>query len=124
MATNDRGLLDSSGRLFVHGRDADMILCGGEGLFPRDVEDLLATLPEVREAVVVGVPDADLGQRFAAYVVVRPGAELNAAQVRGYVARNLPGQWVPRDIVFVDALPRNATGKVMVRDLPPSLVGS
>ena len=124
MATNDLGHLDSSGRLFVHGRDADMIVCAGEGLFPRQVEDLLATLPEVREAVVIGVPDADHGQRFAAYVVVRPGAELRADQVRGYVARALPGSSVPRDIVFVDALPRNATGKVMVRDLPPSLVGS
>jgi acyl-CoA synthetase (AMP-forming)/AMP-acid ligase II len=124
MATGDRGHLDSSGRLFVHGRDADMIVCSGEGLFPRDVEDLLATLPEIREAVAVGVPDADHGQRFAAYVVVRPGAELTAAQVRAYAGRYLPPTWVPRDVVFVDALPRNATGKVMVRDLPPSLAGS
>ncbi|GAA1966815.1 AMP-binding protein [Catenulispora subtropica] len=124
MATNDRGHLDSSGRLFVHGRDADMIVCAGERLFPREVEDLLAALPEVREAAVVGVPDGDLGQRFAAYVVVRPGAELTAAQVRGLVARHLPGSAVPRDVVFVDALPRNATGKVVVRDLPPSLAGA
>ena len=124
MATGDRGHVDSSGRLFVHGRDADMIVCAGEQLFPREVEDLLAALPEVREAAVVGVPDADLGQRFAAYVVVRPGAELNAAQVRGVVARRLAGGAVPRDVVFVDALPRNATGKVVVRDLPPSLAGS
>ncbi|MFL6112603.1 MAG: AMP-binding protein [Catenulispora sp.] len=124
MATNDRGHLDSSGRLFVHGRDADMIVCGGERLFPREVEDLLSALPEVREAAVVGVPDGDLGQRFAAYVVVRPGAELSAPQVRGVVARHLAGATVPRDVVFVDALPRNATGKVMVRDLPPSLTGN
>jgi acyl-CoA synthetase (AMP-forming)/AMP-acid ligase II len=123
MATGDVGHLDSSGRLFVHGREADMIVCGGEGLFPREVEDLLATVPEISEAAVVGVPDADAGQRFAAYVVVRPGAALNAAQVRGYVARYLPPSRVPRDVVFVDALPRNATGKVMVRDLPPSLAG-
>ncbi|NUR61868.1 MAG: AMP-binding protein [Catenulispora sp.] len=124
MATNDRGHVDSSGRLFVHGRDADMIVCGGERLFPREVEDLLATLPEVREAAVVGVPDGDSGQRFAAYVVVRPGAVLSAAHVRAVVARRLAGSAVPRDVVFVDALPRNATGKVMVRDLPPSLAGS
>ncbi len=123
MATNDRGHLDSSGRLFVHGRDADMIVCGGEQLFPREVEDLLSALPEVREAAVVGVPDGDLGQRFAAYVVVRPGAEMSAPQVRGVVARHLASATVPRDVVFVDALPRNATGKVMVRDLPPSLTG-
>jgi acyl-CoA synthetase (AMP-forming)/AMP-acid ligase II len=123
MATGDVGHLDSSGRLFVHGREADMIMCGGEGLFPREVEDLLATVPEVREAAVVGVPDGELGQRFAAYVAVRPGAVLTAAQVRGYVARSLPPSRVPRDVVFVDALPRNATGKVMVRDLPPSLAG-
>jgi acyl-CoA synthetase (AMP-forming)/AMP-acid ligase II len=124
MAANDRGHLDSSGRLFVHGRDADMIVCGGEQLFPRDVEDLLASVPDIREAAVVGVPDGDLGQRFAAYVVVRPGAEMSAPQVRGIVARYLPGYAVPRDVVFVDALPRNATGKVVVRDLPPSLAGA
>jgi acyl-CoA synthetase (AMP-forming)/AMP-acid ligase II len=100
-----------------------MIVCGGEGLFPREVEDLLATVPEIREAAVVGVPDGDAGQRFAAYVAVRPGAVLSAAQVRAYVARSLPPSRVPRDVVFVDALPRNATGKVMVRDLPPSLAG-
>ncbi|NUP51753.1 MAG: AMP-binding protein [Catenulispora sp.] len=124
MATNDRGHVDSSGRLFVHGRDADMIVCDGEQLFPREVEDLLAALPEIREAAVVGVPDADSGQRFAAYVVVRPGAELTAAGLRAVVKRHLPGAAVPRDVVFVDALPRNATGKVMVRNLPPSLAGS
>lgn len=123
MATGDVGHLDSSGRLFVHGREADMITCGGEGLFPREVEDLLAALPGVREAVVVGVPDGDAGQRFAAYVVVRPGAGLSAAQVRAHVARSLPPSRVPRDVVFIDALPRNATGKVVVRDLPPSLAG-
>lgn len=124
MATNDRGHLDSSGRLFVHGRDADMIVCAGEELFPRDVEDLLASVQDIREAAVVGVPDADQGQVFAAYVVVRPGAEMTAPQVRGVVARYLPGNAVPRDVVFVDALPRNATGKVVVRDLPPSLAGA
>ena len=124
MATNDRGNLDSSGRLFVHGRDADMIVCAGEQLFPRDVEDLLASVQDIREAAVVGVSDADQGQVFAAYIVVRPGAEMTAPQVRGVVARYLPGNAVPRDVVFVDALPRNATGKVVVRDLPPSLAGA
>jgi acyl-CoA synthetase (AMP-forming)/AMP-acid ligase II len=124
MATNDRGHLDSSGRLFVHGRDADMIVCAGEELFPRDVEDLLASVQDIREAAVVGVSDADQGQVFAAYIVVRPGAEMTAPQVRGVVARYLPGNAVPRDVVFVDALPRNATGKVVVRDLPPSLAGA
>jgi acyl-CoA synthetase (AMP-forming)/AMP-acid ligase II len=124
MATNDRGHLDSSGRLFVHGRDADMIVCAGEQLFPRDVEDLLASVQDIREAAVVGVSDADQGQVFAAYIVVRPGAEMTAPQVRGVVARYLPGNAVPRDVVFVDALPRNATGKVVVRDLPPSLAGA
>ncbi|MFD0633929.1 hypothetical protein ACFQ9X_22595 [Catenulispora yoronensis] len=124
MATNDRGHIDSSGRLFVHGRDADMIVCAGQRLFPREVEDLLAALPQVREAAVVGVPDGDLGQCFAAYVVPRPGAELSAARVREVVARHLAAAAVPRDVVFVDVLPRNATGKVMVRDLPPSLAGA
>ncbi|GAB3448306.1 AMP-binding protein [Actinophytocola sediminis] len=115
MVTGDRGYLDADGRLFVSGRDDDMIISGGENVFPRPVEELLMTLPEVADVAVVGVADREFGQRFAAYVAVRPGVTLTAAMVRDYVHTNLPRFAVPRDVVFVDALPRNATGKVMRR---------
>jgi acyl-CoA synthetase (AMP-forming)/AMP-acid ligase II/uncharacterized protein YndB with AHSA1/START domain len=115
MITGDRGYLDADGRLFVSGRDDDMIISGGENVFPRPVEELLMTMPQVLDAAVVGVPDREYGQRFAAYVAVRPGAVLHEGQVREYVHAHLPRFAVPRDVIFVDQLPRNATGKVVRR---------
>jgi acyl-CoA synthetase (AMP-forming)/AMP-acid ligase II len=117
MVTGDRGYLDADGRLFVSGRDDDMIVSGGENVFPRPVEDLLLTLPQVLDAAVVGVPDREFGQRFAAYVVPRPGMALSPALVRDYVHAHLPRFAVPRDVIFVDSLPRNATGKILRRRL-------
>ncbi|MFC4852470.1 AMP-binding protein [Actinophytocola glycyrrhizae] len=117
MVTGDRGYLDADGRLFVSGRDDDMIVSGGENVFPRPVEELLMTLPQVMEAAVVGVPDREFGQRFAAYVVPRPGAAISPTAVREYVHAHLPRFAVPRDVIFVNALPRNATGKVVRRRL-------
>ncbi|TCO46543.1 AMP-binding protein [Actinocrispum wychmicini] len=117
MDTGDRGYLDADGRLFVDGRDDEMIVSGGENVFPRPVEDILAALPQVREAAVVGVPDIEYGQRLAAYIVLRPGSRLDADSVRTYVHQRLARFAVPRDVVFVETLPRNATGKVLKRVL-------
>lgn len=117
MVTGDRGYLDADGRLFVSGRDDDMIVSGGENVFPRPVEELILTLPQVLDAAVVGVPDREFGQRFAAYVVPRPGAAISPTVVRDYVHAHLPRFAVPRDVIFVSALPRNATGKVVRRHL-------
>jgi acyl-coenzyme A synthetase/AMP-(fatty) acid ligase len=115
MVTGDRGYLDADGRLFVCGRDDDMIISGGENVFPRPVEELLMTMPQVLDAAVVGVPDREYGQRFAAYLAVRPGTILHEGTVREYVHAHLPRFAVPRDVIFVDQLPRNATGKVVRR---------
>jgi acyl-CoA synthetase (AMP-forming)/AMP-acid ligase II len=117
MVTGDRGYLDADGRLFVSGRDDDMIVSGGENVFPRPVEELILTLPQVLDAAVVGVPDREFGQRFAAYVVPKPGAAISPTAVRDYVHAHLPRFAVPRDVIFVSALPRNATGKVLRRNL-------
>ncbi|HEV7653014.1 MAG TPA: AMP-binding protein [Actinophytocola sp.] len=117
MITGDRGYLDADGRLFVSGRDDDMIISGGENVFPRPVEELLMTMSQVVDAAVVGVPDREFGQRFAAYVAVKPGAILREDTVREYVHAHLPRFAVPRDVIFVDKLPRNATGKVVRRML-------
>ncbi|WP_445152104.1 AMP-binding protein [Baekduia sp. Peel2402] len=121
MSTGDVGHLDADGRLFVDGRDDDMIVSGGENVFPREVEDLLAAHPAIVEVAVVGVPDDQFGQRLAAYVVLDPAAEpLDADAVRDHVRGHLARYKVPRDVVFLDTLPRNPTGKILKRELPPS----
>jgi acyl-CoA synthetase (AMP-forming)/AMP-acid ligase II len=118
LATGDLGHLDAAGRVFVDGREDDMIVSGGENVFPSEVENLLADLPEVREVAVIGVPDPQYGQRLAAYLTLHDGAALTADGVRDHVRRHRARFCVPRDVVFLPALPRNATGKVLTRDLP------
>ncbi len=115
MSSGDVGHIDENGLLFVDGRDDDMIVSGGENVFPREVEDLLADHPDVVEAAVIGVPDPQFGQRLEGYVVVREGAAKDAAVLKDYVKNNLARYKVPRDIVFLDELPRNPTGKVLKR---------
>ncbi|HVU71819.1 MAG TPA: AMP-binding protein [Mycobacteriales bacterium] len=116
-ATGDVGHLDEAGRLFIDGRDDDMIVSGGENVFPAEVEDLLAAHPDITEASVVGVPDDEFGQRLAAFVVPRGGADLSEEQVREHVRGNLARYKVPRDVTFLEALPRNPAGKVLKREL-------
>ncbi len=118
MSSGDVGHFDSEGRLFIDGRDDDMIVSGGENVFPQEVEELLMAHSEVADAAVVGVDDEDFGQRLAAHVVVSEGAEAPSAdELRQYVRENLARYKLPRDIYFVDELPRNATGKVLKREL-------
>jgi acyl-CoA synthetase (AMP-forming)/AMP-acid ligase II len=117
MATGDVGHFDSSGRLFVDGRDDDMIVSGGENVFPSEIEDLLAGFPGVSEVAVVGVPDEEFGQRMRAFVVAEAGASLTGEQLKEHVHDNLARYKVPREIEFVEALPRNATGKILKRQL-------
>jgi acyl-CoA synthetase (AMP-forming)/AMP-acid ligase II len=117
MSTGDVGHFDPHGRLFVDGRDDEMIVSGGENVFPREVEDLLAAHESVEEAAVVGVPDEQFGQRLKAFVVLREGADLSEPDVQAYVRANLARYKVPREVVFLGELPRNATGKVLKREL-------
>jgi fatty-acyl-CoA synthase len=117
MATGDVGHFDSGGRLFIDGRDDDMIVSGGENVFPAEVEDLLAAVPGVREVAVVGVADEAFGQRLRAVVSLAPGAEVTESALQEHVRRHLARYKVPREIVFVDQLPRNATGKILKREL-------
>jgi acyl-CoA synthetase (AMP-forming)/AMP-acid ligase II len=117
MSTGDMGHFDAAGRLFVDGRDDEMIVSGGENVFPREVEDLLADHEEIEEAAVIGVPDEQFGQRLKAFVVPRAGAALDEQTIQEYVKQNLARYKVPREVVFVAELPRNATGKVLKREL-------
>jgi fatty-acyl-CoA synthase len=117
MSSGDVGHFDEEGRLFIDGRDDDMIVSGGENVFPAEVEELLARHEAVEEVAVFGVDDEDMGQRLKAVVVPRKGAEVTEGEVKAYVKSNLAGYKVPRDVDFIDELPRNATGKVLKREL-------
>ncbi|WP_067824249.1 AMP-binding protein [Actinomadura kijaniata] len=115
LATGDLGHVDHRGLLFVDGRRDGMIVSGGENVVPRDVEDAILRLPGVHEVAVVGVPDPAWGQRPAAFVVPRPGADLDADTVRAHVQAALARHAVPRDVHFLAELPRNAVGKIVPR---------
>jgi fatty-acyl-CoA synthase len=117
MSTGDVGHFDREGRLFVDGRDDEMIVSGGENVFPREVEELLAAHDAVLEVAAIGVADREFGQRLRVFVVPRPGHTLDAAAVQSHVRSNLARYKVPRDVVFLEQLPRNPSGKVLKRQL-------
>jgi acyl-CoA synthetase (AMP-forming)/AMP-acid ligase II len=117
LSSGDVGHFDAGGRLFIDGRDDDMIVSGGENVFPGEVEDLLSGHEAVAEAAVFGVEDEQYGQRLKAVVVTRAGKQLSEEEVKRFVKSNLAGYKVPRDVDFVDELPRTSTGKVLKREL-------
>jgi acyl-CoA synthetase (AMP-forming)/AMP-acid ligase II len=117
LSSGDVGHIDSEGRLFIDGRDDEMIVSGGENVFPREVEDLLADHEAVVEAAVIGVEDAEFGQRLKAFVVVKDGVEPSEDELKAHVKANLASYKTPREVEFLDELPRNATGKILKRDL-------
>jgi len=116
MASGDVGHFDERGRLYIDGRDDEMIVSGGENVFPAEVEELLSSHEQIAEAAVIGVDDEKFGQRLKAFVV-KSGDALSEDDVKNYVKENLARYKVPREVVFVDELPRNATGKVLKREL-------
>jgi fatty-acyl-CoA synthase len=117
LSSGDVGHFDENGRLFIDGRDDEMIVSGGENVFPREVEDLLCDHDEIKEVAVIGVDDEEFGQRLKAFVVPKEEADLSEDEVKGYVRSNLARYKVPREVEFLDSLPRNATGKVLKREL-------
>lgn len=117
LSTGDVGHFDADGRLFVDGRDDEMIVSGGENVFPREVEDLLAGHEAVVEVAVIGVEDEEFGQRLKAFVVASGDAEVSVEELKVHVKSNLAAFKVPREIEFIDELPRNATGKILKREL-------
>jgi acyl-CoA synthetase (AMP-forming)/AMP-acid ligase II len=117
MATGDVGRMDEAGRLFVEGRDDEMIVSGGENVFPKEVEDLLSRHPSVSEAAAIGVEDEKFGQRLKAFVVPSGSKKPSEDELKGYVKQNLANFKVPREFEFLDELPRNATGKVLKNEL-------
>jgi acyl-CoA synthetase (AMP-forming)/AMP-acid ligase II len=117
LSSGDVGHFDEGGRLFIDGRDDEMIVSGGENVFPREVEDLLHDHDSIDEVAVIGVDDEQFGQRLKAFVVRCGGSSVSEDELKDYVKANLARYKVPREIVFLDELPRNATGKVLKREL-------
>ncbi|MEW2357266.1 AMP-binding protein [Spirillospora sp. NPDC029432] len=117
LATGDLGHFDGAGRLFIDGRADDMIVSGGENVFPGEVEDLLGAHPDVAEVSVTGVDDESFGQRLAAHVVRAPGSDITEDALKAHVKEHLARFKVPRDVHFVDELPRTSTGKVRAKSL-------
>ena len=117
MSTGDVGHFDKEGRLFIDGRDDEMIVSGGENVFPREVEDLLHRHRAVDDVALIGVKDVEYGQRLKAFVVKKRGATVGEDELKAYVRSNLARFKIPRDIEFIKELPRNSTGKVLKREL-------
>jgi acyl-CoA synthetase (AMP-forming)/AMP-acid ligase II len=117
MSSGDVGHLDQQGRLFVEGRDDEMIVSGGENVFPQEVEDCLTRHDAVHEAACIGVDDDDYGKRLKAFVSLVGGQDVSEDDLKAHVKSNLARYKVPREIVFMDELPRNATGKLLKREL-------
>lgn len=117
MSVGDLGHYDSEGYFYIDAREDDMIVSGGENIYPGEVELVLASHPDISEASVIGVDDDEWGQSLKAFVVSRSETGLSEADVREYVKRELAGYKTPKSVVFVDSLPRNAIGKVLKKEL-------
>ncbi|MFN8072385.1 MAG: long-chain-fatty-acid--CoA ligase FadD2 [Mycobacterium sp.] len=117
MSSGDVGYFDDDDLLYVSGRDDEMIVSGGENVFPAEVEDLISGHPDVIEATALGVEDKDFGARLRAFVVLKDGAEATEDTIKEYVRDHLARYKVPREVIFLSELPRNPTGKILKREL-------
>jgi acyl-CoA synthetase (AMP-forming)/AMP-acid ligase II len=124
MSSGDVGYFDEHGLLYVSGRDDEMIVSGGENVFPAEVEDLISGHPEVVEATALGVEDKEWGHRLRAFVVKTDGASIGEDDIKTYVRDHLARYKVPREVVFLDELPRNPTGKILKRELRDLSIGA
>ncbi|HTU14472.1 MAG TPA: AMP-binding protein [Solirubrobacterales bacterium] len=118
LSSGDLGHFDAEGRLFIDGRDDEMIVSGGENVYPHEVEETLMRHPALADVAVVGVEDEEFGQRLRAFVVLAAGQDATEAAVKQFVRANLATYKAPREVVFLDDLPRNPTGKILKRELP------
>ncbi|MGB3896891.1 MAG: long-chain-fatty-acid--CoA ligase FadD2 [Mycolicibacter sinensis] len=117
LSSGDVGYFDERNLLYVSGRDDEMIVSGGENVFPAEVEDLISGHPDVVEATALGVEDKEWGARLRAFVVKKEGSDVDENAIKGYVKEHLARYKVPREVVFLDELPRNPTGKILKREL-------
>jgi fatty-acyl-CoA synthase len=116
-SVGDLARRDRDGNYFIEGRKRDMVISGGVNVYPAEVEGVLESHPDISEVAVVGVPDREWGERVRAFVVRREGSALDEGTLKLFAKERLAGPKVPRDFVFIEALPRNPTGKVLKREL-------
>ncbi len=117
LSSGDLGYFDDNGLLYVSGRDDEMIVSGGENVFPAEVEDLISGHPDVIEATALGVDDQEFGARLRAFVVKQRDSTIDEDAIKVYVREHLARYKVPREVIFLDELPRNPTGKILKREL-------
>ncbi len=116
--TGDVAKMDADGYTFIVDRKKDMILAGGYNIYPREIDEILFENPKILEACAKGIPDAYRGETVRAYVVPRPGIELTETEVVEWCREKLAAYKVPKSVVFLDALPKSAVGKILRKDLP------
>jgi acyl-CoA synthetase (AMP-forming)/AMP-acid ligase II len=117
MHTGDGGRMDENGYVFIVDRIKDMIITGGENVYSAEVENALASHPAVAACAVIGVPDADWGERVHAVVVLLPGQQATADEIRTHCKTLIAGYKAPRGVDFVDAMPMSGAGKILKREL-------
>ncbi len=116
-SVGDLARKDGDGRYFIEGRKRDMVISGGVNVYPAEVEGAIESHPQVLEAAVVGVPDAEWGERVKAFVVARAGERIDSEELKQFLRERIAGPKIPREYAFIDSLPRNPTGKVLKNDL-------
>ena len=116
-SAGDLGRFDADGYLYIEGRKKDMIISGGINVYPREIEELLHTHPSVAEAAIVGLPDDRWGERVVAFVVTEPNQESDEQALLDFCAQGLTKHKVPKQVVFIDQIPRNPSGKILKRVL-------
>ena len=116
-ASGDAGYFDADGYLYIHDRVKDMIVSGGENVYPAEVENALFSFPAVADVAVIGVPDERWGEAVKACVVLKPGESATAEEIIAFAKTRIAGFKVPKSIDFINALPRNPSGKILRREL-------
>ena len=118
--SGDIGIIDRHGYLFIVDRLKDMVITGGENVYPREVEEILYTMHEVQECAVVGLPDREYGERVTAFIVLNKGHRLVPSDIRQYLKEHLAGYKVPKEYIAVEELPKSAAGKILKKELKKS----
>jgi len=124
LKTGDAAQMDDEGFIYIVDRQKDMYISGGENVYPAEVENVIYQLPEIAEAAIIGVPDKKWGETGKAYIVLKPDCNLSEEDIINHCLKNLAKFKIPASVDFIAALPRNATGKVLKRNLREEVVGS
>jgi long-chain acyl-CoA synthetase len=117
LRTGDAGFMDEDGYIYIHDRVKDMIISGGENIYPAEVENAVFGHPQVADVAVIGVPDETWGEAVKAIVVAKPGTKPDPTDIIAFARQRIAGYKAPKSVDFIEALPRNASGKILRREL-------